>query len=96
MHLYYEYPNSSSALAASAAVYDLNAPPRNQRTTLYSYSVCPHTGSTDPRCLVMYTDDQYFDTGSVFNGVPTLTNQQAIEQGYFVSGSPAYDDEGLH
>jgi hypothetical protein len=43
----------------------------------------------------MYTDDEYFDTGSVFNGVSIITNKQAIEQGYFVSGSPAYDDGGI-
>ena len=57
MHLYYEYPNSGSALTASADVYDLNAPPRDQRTSLYAYSVYPHTGSTDPRCVVQYEDD---------------------------------------
>ena len=49
MHLYYEYPNSSSAYEASADVYDLNAPPRDQRTSLYAYVVYPHTGDDDPR-----------------------------------------------
>ena len=31
----------------------------------------------------------------IWTVVPTLTNQQAIEQGYFVSGSSIYDDEGI-
>jgi hypothetical protein len=94
MHIYYEYPNSSSAYKASSEIYDLNTSSIQPHGTYYAYSICAQTGS-DPRCLVMYTDDEYFDTGSIFEGVSTLTNVQAIEQGYFVSGSPVYDDEGL-
>ena len=94
MHIYYEYPNSSSAYEASSQIYDLNTSSLQQHGTYYAYSICTQTGS-DPRCLVMYTDDEYFNTGSVFDGVTSLTNQQAIEQGYFVSGSSIYDDEGL-
>ena len=85
MHLYYEYPNSGSALTASADVYDLNAPPRDQRTTIYAYSVFPHTGSTDPRCVVQYQDDvQSFITGSIFNGVTSYTEAEAIAAGFDV------------
>ena len=85
MHLYYEYPNSGSALTASADVYDLNAPPRDQRTTIYAYSVFPHTGSTDPRCVVQYQDDvQSFITGSIFNGVTCYTEAEAIAAGFDV------------
>ena len=82
MHLYFEYPNSSSAYEASADIYDLNAPPRDQRTSLYAYIVYPHTGSTDPRCVVQYEDDvQSFITGSVFNGVTSYTKAEAIAAG---------------
>ena len=89
MHLYYEYPNSGSALTASADVYDLNAPPRDQRTTLYAYSVYSHTGSTDPRCVVQYEDEiQLFITGSVFDGVTSYTEAEAIAAGFDVG-----DDE---
>ena len=85
MHLYYEYPNSDSALTASADVYDLNAPPRDQRSTIYAFSVFPHTGSTDLRCVVQYEDDiQSFITGSVFNGVTSYTEAEAIAAGFDV------------
>jgi hypothetical protein len=89
MHLYYEYPNSSLALTASADVYDLNAPPRDQRTTLYAYSVYPHTGSTDPRCVLHYEDETHsFVTGSVFDGVTSYTEAEAITAGFAIE-----DDE---
>ena len=85
MHLYFEYPNSSSAYEASADIYDLNAPPRDQRTSLYAYIVYPHTGSTDPRCVVQYEDNvQSFITGSVFNGVTSYTKAEAIAAGFNV------------
>ena len=85
MHLYYEYPNSSSAYEASADVYDLNAPPRDQRTSLYAYSVYPHTGSTDQRCVVQYQDETHsFITGSVFDGVTSYTEAEAIVAGFDV------------
>ena len=92
MHLYYEYPNSGSALTASADVYDLNAPSRDQRTTLYAYSVFPHTGSTDPRCVVQYEDDiQLFITGSVFDGVTSYTEAEAIAAGFDVGNEESED-----
>jgi len=92
MHLYYEYPNSGSALTASADVYDLNAPPRDQRTTLYAYSVFPHTGSTDPRCVVQYEDDiQLFITGSVFDGVTSYTEAEAIAAGFDIGNEESED-----
>ena len=92
MHLYYEYPNSGSALTASADVYDLNAPPKDQRTTLYAYSVFPHTGSTDPRCVVQYEDDiQLFITGSIFNGVTSYTEAEAIVAGFDVGDEESED-----
>ena len=94
MHKYYEYPNSSSAYEASSQIYNLNTSSLQPHRTYYAFSICTQTGS-DPRCLVMYTDDEYFNTGSIFEGVSTLTNLQAVEQGYFVSGSPAYDDGGI-
>lgn len=92
MHLYYVYPNSGSALTASADVYDLNAPPRNQRVSLYAYSVYPHTESSDPRCVVQYEDEiQLFITGSVFNGVTSYTEAEAIAAGFDV-GNEESDD----
>ena len=88
MHLYYEYPNSSSAYEASADVYDLNAPPRDQRISLYAYVVYPHTGSDDPRCVVQYEDVvQSFTTGSVFDGVTSYTETGAIARGYGITAS---------
>ena len=87
MHLYYEYPNSSSAYEASADVYDLNAPPRDQRTSLYAYIVSPHTGSDDPRCVVLYEDNipgSVFTTGSIFNGITSYTKAEAILAGFDV------------
>jgi len=88
MHLYYEYPNSGSALTASSDVYDLNAPPKDQRSTIYAYSVFPHTGSTDPRCVVQYEDVvQSFTTGSVFDGVTSYTETGAIARGYGITAS---------
>ena len=92
MHLYYEYPNSGSALTASADVYDLNAPPRDQRSTIYAFSVFPHTGSTDLRCVVQYEDDiQSFITGSVFNGVTSYTEAEAIAAGFDVGDEESED-----
>jgi hypothetical protein len=92
MHLYYEYPNSGSALTASADVYDLNAPPRDQRLTIYAYSVFPHTGSTDPRCVVQYEDEiQLFITGSVFNGITSYTEAEAIAAGFDVGDEESED-----
>ena len=89
MHLYYEYPNSGSAYEASANVYDLNAPPRDQRTTLYAYSVYPHAESTDSRCVLHYEDETHsFVTGSVFDGVTSYTESEAITAGFDIE-----DDE---
>ena len=85
MHLYYEYPNSGSALTASAAVFDLNAPPRDERGTLYAYNIAPHTGSDDKRCVVIHSDDiQTFETGSVFEGVTSYTRAEAIAAGFAI------------
>ena len=92
MHLYYEYPNSSLALTASSDVYDLNAPPKDQRSTIYAYSVFPHTGSTDPRCVVQYEDEvQLFITGSVFDGVTFYTEAEAIAAGFDVGDEESED-----
>ena len=88
MHLYFEYPNSSSAYEASADVYDLNAPPRDQRTSLYAYIVFSHTGSSDLRCVLHYEDETHsFVTGSVFDGVTSYTEAEAIAQGYNITVS---------
>ena len=83
MNLYYEYSNETAALTASAAVFDLNAPPRDQRGTLYAYNIASHTNSDDLRCLVVYSDDiQSFITGSVFEGVTSYTKAEAIAAGF--------------
>lgn len=83
MNIYFEYLNENAALTASAAVYDLNAPPRDQRGSLYAYNIAPHTGSEDKRCVVIHSNDiQTFQTGSVFEGVTSYTRAEAIAAGF--------------
>ena len=45
MHLYYPFPDESAAIEASLDIYDLNAPPRSERVTLYSFDWFPNSGN---------------------------------------------------
>jgi hypothetical protein len=81
MHLYYLFPDEASAITASENIYDLNAPPRNQRVTLYSFDWFPNSGN--PTYVLAWNDEpQMFDTGDVLDGITALTEQEAIDAGY--------------
>ena len=83
MHLYYPFPNEESVITASEDIYDLNAPPRDQRTTLYAFDWFPN--SDNPTYVLAWDDEeQTFNTGDVLNGITPLTEQEAIEDGYLI------------
>jgi len=83
MHLYYPFPNEESVITASEDIYDLNAPPRDQRTTLYAFDWFPN--SDNPTYVLAWDDEeQTFNTGNVLNGITPLTEQEAIEDGYLI------------
>ena len=83
MHLYYPFPNEESVITASEDIYDLNAPPRDQRVTLYAFDWFPN--SDNPTYVLAWDDEeQTFNTGDVLNGITPLTEQEAIEDGYLI------------
>ena len=83
MHLYYPFPDENAALAASQDIYDLNAPPRDERVTLYSFDWFPNSGN--PTYVLAWEDEeQTFDTGDVLDGITPLTRQEAIDAGYLL------------
>jgi len=81
MHLYYPFPDEAAAITASEDIYDLNAPPRNERVTLYSFNWYPNLN--DATFVLAWEDEsQTFDTGDVLDGITPLTEQEAIDAGY--------------
>jgi hypothetical protein len=83
MHLYYPFPDESAAIEASLDIYDLNAPPRSERVTLYAFDWFPNSGN--PTYVLAWEDDeQTFDTGDILDGITPLTEQQAIDAGYML------------
>jgi len=81
MHLYYPFPNSEASKDASMNIYDLNAPPRSERVTLYAYDWFPN--ENDDTCVLAWQDEQeVFNTGDILNGITPLTKEEAIEAGY--------------
>jgi hypothetical protein len=81
MHLYYPFPDEASVITASEDIYDLNAPPRDERTTLYAFDWFPNSGN--PTYVLAWNDEpQTFDTGDVLDGITALTEQEAIDAGY--------------
>jgi len=81
MHLYYPFPDEASVITASEDIYDLNAPPRSERTTLYAFDWFPNSGN--PTYVLAWNDEpQMFDTGDVLDGITALTEQEAIDAGY--------------
>tara|TARA_Y100000114_G_C11691502_1_gene293806 strand:- start:243 stop:524 length:282 start_codon:yes stop_codon:yes gene_type:complete len=81
MHLYYPFPNKEASKDASMNIYDLNAPPRSERVTLYAYDWFPN--ENDDTCVLAWEDEQeVFNTGDILNGITPLTEEEAIEAGY--------------
>ena len=79
---YYKYNTLEEALEASASIYDLNAPPRSQRSTLYAYIIFPH--STNETHVMEWVDVGY-DTGGILDGLTFLTEKEAIAEGYLIN-----------
>jgi len=79
---YYKYINKEQAQEASASIYDLNAPPRSERSTLYAYGYIPHESNDT---VVMEWLDLGFDDGDILDGLTPLTQAEAIEQGYLIN-----------
>lgn len=81
MHLYYPFPDEAAAITASEDIYDLNAPPRDERSTLYAFDWFPNSGN--PTYVLAWNDEpQMFDTGDVLDGITALTEEEAIAAGY--------------
>ncbi len=79
---YYKYDTLELGQVASASIYDLNAPPRNERSTLYAYGFIPHESNDT---VVMEWIDMGLDDGDVLDGLTAFTEAQAIEQGYLIN-----------
>ena len=79
---YYKYLNKEQAQEASASIYDLNAPPRSQRSTLYAYIILPHSNNDT---YVMEWLDVGYDTGEILDGLTFLTKEEAIAEGYLIN-----------
>ena len=83
MHLYYPFPDETAVIEASLDIYDLNAPPRNERVTLYSFDWFPNSGN--PTYVLAWEDDeQAFNTGDILDGITPLTEEEAIDAGYLL------------
>jgi len=83
MHLYYPFPDEAATIEASEDIYDLNAPPRDERVTLYSFDWFPNSGN--PTYVLAWQDEpQTFDTGDVLDGITPLTEEEAIDAGYLL------------
>ena len=79
---YYKYNTHELAQNASAAIYDLNAPPRSERHTLFAYGIIEHESN---ETVVMEWVDMGFDDGEILDGLTPLTEAEAIEQGYLIN-----------
>ena len=83
MHLYYPFPDEEAVVTSSQDIYDLNAPPRNERVTLYSFDWFPNSGN--PTYVLAWEDDeQAFNTGDILDGITPLTEEEAIDAGYLL------------
>ena len=79
---YYKYLNKEQAQEASASIYDLNAPPRSERSTLYAYGYIPHESNDT---VVMEWIDMGFNDGDILDGLTPLTQEEAIQEGYLIN-----------
>ena len=83
MHLYYPFPDETAAIEASLDIYDLNAPPRSERVTLYAFDWFPNSGN--PTYVLAWEDEpQTFNTGDILDGITALTEEEAIDAGYLL------------
>jgi hypothetical protein len=83
MHLYYPFPNDIAAAEASQDIYDLNAPPRSERSTLYAFPWIPNS-ENETYVLAWEDEQQTFDTGDILDGITPLTEEEAIAAGYLL------------
>jgi hypothetical protein len=81
MHLYYPFPDEAAVITASENIYDLNAPPRDERVTLYSFDWFPNSGN-ETYVLAWEDESQTFNTGDILDGITGLTKEEAIDAGY--------------
>ena len=79
---YYKYDTLQLGQKASAAIYDLNAPPRDERDTLYAYGFIAHQSNDT---VVMEWIDMGYNDGDVLDGLTALTDAQAIKEGYLIN-----------
>lgn len=79
---YYKYDTLELGQEASASIYDLNAPPRDQRVTLYAYGFIPHQSNDT---VVMEWIYMGYDDGDILDGLTALTEAQAIKEGYEIN-----------
>ena len=79
---YYKYNTLEIGQEASASIYDLNAPSRDQRATLYAYIIFPHSSNDT---VVMEWVDMGYNDGDILDGLTALTKAQAIEEGYLIN-----------
>lgn len=79
---YYRYNTLELGQEASASIYDLNAPPGDERVTLYAYGFIPHESNDT---VVMEWVDMDFNDGNILDGLTALTEAQAIKQGYLIN-----------
>ena len=83
MHLYYPFSDKAAVITASEDIYDLNAPPRDERVTLYAFDWFPN--SSNPTYVLAWEDDeQTFNTGDILDGITPLTEEEAIDAGYLL------------
>ena len=81
MHLYYPFSDEAAVIEASLDIYDLNAPPRSERVTLYAFDWFPNSGN--PTYVLAWEDEeQTFNTGDILDGITGLTEEEAIDAGY--------------
>ena len=81
MNLYYPFSDEAAVIEASLDIYDLNAPPRSERVTLYAFDWFPNSGN--PTYVLAWEDEeQTFNTGDILDGITGLTEEEAIDAGY--------------
>lgn len=73
---YYIFNTETEVKDKSAAIYDLYAPPRSERSTLYAYSMY----TNDSQYTIEY--DGSFDAQGLLDGLTPLTEQEAIDLGF--------------
>jgi len=83
MRLYYPFPDEIAVITASQDIYDLNAPPRSERVTLYAFPWIPNS-ENETYVLAWQDEPQSFNTGDILDGITPLTEEEAIDAGYLL------------